>query len=49
MTGNGTDKKKGRGQNDFNKAKKNMVLMLLAVFLLLAAFVVFAVWLKYGR
>ncbi len=49
MTGNGTDKKKGRGQNDFSKAKKNMVLMLLAVFLLLAAFVVFAVWFKYGR
>lgn len=44
-----TDKKKGGGRNDFNNAKKNMVLMLCGVFLLLAVFVVFAVWFKCRR
>lgn len=47
--GNDTGKESGGGQNDFNKAKKNMLFMLGGVVLMLAAFVVFAVWFKYGR
>ncbi len=47
--GNDTDKKRGKGQNDFQKAKKKMLWMLGRVVLLLIAFVGFAVWFKYGR
>lgn len=47
--GSDTDKKSDKGQNDFHKAKKNMLFMLGGVILLLAAFAGFAVWFKYGR
>lgn len=47
--GSDTDKKSDKGQNDFRKAKKNMLFMLGGVILLLAAFAGFAVWFKYGR
>lgn len=47
---NKTNKKKNAGsQDDFRKAKRNIFFMLGGVFLGLAAFVVFAVWYKYGR
>lgn len=47
--GSDTDKKSDKGQNDFHRAKKNMLFMLGGVILLLAAFAGFAVWFKYGR
>lgn len=47
--GSDTDKKSDKGQNDFHKARKNMLFMLGGVILLLAAFAGFAVWFKYGR
>lgn len=44
------DKKKNAGEQDgFTKAKKRMFFMLGGVFLALSAFVIFAVWYKYGR
>lgn len=47
--GSDTDKNGDKGQNDFHKAKKNVLFILGGVILLLAAFAGFAVWFKYGR